>query len=253
MQIDLGDRIKGYENVFRQHLPNRMPVIIRLDGCHFSSYLKGVKKPFDDSVINAMNETCVYLAKNIPGTVLVYTQSDEISIVINNFKKLNSEPWFNNNIQKMASVSAGMTSAYFSNLSPSIFNGSLKFATFDSRVFVVPKEDVNNSILFRQQDSIRNSVQSLARSLASHKECNNKNITELKNLIIQKGGDWDKLETQFKRGRCIIKIKKSSQLVNKKTGELSTVERNEWIIDNQIPVFSDDTNYINQHFKDIEV
>ena len=36
MGDDLGDRMKGYENINRNHLIKRMPVIIRLDGKAFS-------------------------------------------------------------------------------------------------------------------------------------------------------------------------------------------------------------------------
>lgn len=35
---NLGDRMKSYENITRAYLPNRMPVIIRLDGCHFHTF-----------------------------------------------------------------------------------------------------------------------------------------------------------------------------------------------------------------------
>ena len=44
----LGDRMKGYENIFRNHLPRRSYVIIRIDGKAFHTFTKGLKKPFDE-------------------------------------------------------------------------------------------------------------------------------------------------------------------------------------------------------------
>jgi hypothetical protein len=37
------------------------------------------------------------------------------------------------------------------------------------------------------------------------------------------------------------------QGVNPKTGETFDAERSEWVVDNEIPVFSQDRNYIEQY------
>lgn len=51
----LGDRMKNnYENISRYYLPRRMPVIVRLDGCHFHTFTKGFKKPFDKILVKTM-------------------------------------------------------------------------------------------------------------------------------------------------------------------------------------------------------
>ena len=77
----LGDRMKGYyEEVTKTKLTRRMPVIIRLDGCHFHTFTRGMKKPFDAILIKTMQDTMKYLCENIQGCVLGYTQSDEISL-----------------------------------------------------------------------------------------------------------------------------------------------------------------------------
>ena len=45
---NLGDRMKGfYENRSKTYLCRRMPAIIRIDGCHFHSFTRGFKKPYD--------------------------------------------------------------------------------------------------------------------------------------------------------------------------------------------------------------
>ena len=48
----LGDRMKTYyEEVTKTKLTRRTPVIIRLDGCHFHTFTRGFRKPFDDDFV----------------------------------------------------------------------------------------------------------------------------------------------------------------------------------------------------------
>ncbi len=244
---NLGDRMKTFENAFRHPLPIRMPVMLRLDGKNFHSYTKNCKKPIDENLVHVMNETGKYLCANIQGAQIGYIQSDELSILINNYQEHDTQPVFKNSIQKMVSITAGMASAYFSMHSGLIFNGTPKLATFDSRAFILPKEEVNNCFLFRQQDATRNSIQMLARSMYSHKECNNKNQSQLQELIFQKGINWNDCPTWQKRGRCIIKKQVEGSTVNKKTNETVLFTRSEWMVDENIPIFSQDTNYIEQY------
>lgn len=231
----LGDRMKeNYESRYKVKLPTRMPVIIRLDGKAFHTLTKrlNLEKPFDDTFITCMDRTATELCKQIQGVQMAYVQSDEISLFLHNYKKLQTQPWFDNELQKMVSISAAFASVEFS------FQVNMRFpeypggGLFDSRVFVLPEAEVNNYFAWRQQDNTRNSVQMLARSLYSHKECNNKNNSQLQEMSFQKGQNWDKLETRYKRGRCIIKD-----------------ENGKWIVDNEIPIFTKDREYINKLLK----
>ena len=241
---DLGDRMKSfYEDAYRISLPMRMPVVIRVDGRSFHNYTKDCKRPFDDKLVNAMNVVAIELCKEIQGTQLAYVQSDEISVLVVNYSSLDSEAWFSNNLQKMVSVSAGIASSVMTEESIKIF-GKLKRAEFDSRAFVLPKEEVCNYFLFRQQDATRNSVQMLARSLYSHKQLDGKNNSDLHEMIYQKGHNWDDLPTAQKRGRCIVKQSLSKPAFNPKTGKQTSTVRNEWVVDDNTPVFSKDRMYI---------
>jgi tRNA(His) 5'-end guanylyltransferase len=241
MKDSLGNRIKEYENVFRIKLPEKSSIIMRLDGCHFHSYMKGCKKPIDENVIDCMNETAVYLCKNIQGTVFAYTQSDEINLLLDYNRDDKTQPWFDNNIQKMCSVASGMASAYFTLISNKIF-GKNKIATFDCRVFNIPEIEVQNVFIWRQRDKIRNSIQDLARSLYSHKECYGKNSEHLKELCAAKGIIWESCPNHWKYGTTIIKIKELKSFTSK-VGEV-VVQRTNWIVDNNIPVFSKNKDYI---------
>ena len=109
----LGDRMKKYEYITRTHLIPRMPVIIRLDGKAFHQFCNGLKRPFDDILIKTMQDTTKYLCENVQGCVLGYTQSDEITLVLVDYKTLDTTSWFDNNIQKIVSVSASMATMAF--------------------------------------------------------------------------------------------------------------------------------------------
>lgn len=231
----LGDRMKArYENASRHYLPGRMPVILRVDGKAFHSMTRHCTKPFDTVLMTAMDATAKALCEQIQGAQLAYVQSDEISILIHNYKRLTSDAWFDNNIQKMVSVGASIATAAF-NMYDADAGDSLngkrwdRPAMFDARVFVVPEAEVCNAFLWRQQDAERNSIQMLARSLYSHRECENKNCAQLQDMCHAKGHNWNDLPTRMRRGRCVVR-------------RLSG-----WEIDWEIPRFSQDRAYIERH------
>lgn len=268
-QDSLGDRMKSYEGCYRTHLPIRMPVILRIDGKAFHTYTKGCKRPVDQGLVDCMNDTAIELCKKVQGCQLAYVQSDEISLLVTNYQDVDTQSWFDNNLQKMVSISAATASVTFSLNSWKIFappgshelDSWMKPAYFDSRAFVMPKEDVNNYFLWRQQDATRNSVQMLARTLYSHKELNNKGNSELQNMCWAKGINWNDCPTPQKRGRCIVKkqIVKMACLrpYYDKTGKLvmpserayreANTVRTVWSVDNDIPVFSQDKSYVEKY------
>lgn len=265
---NLGDRMKTYENVTRTYLTRRTPVIIRIDGKAFHSFTRGFKKPFDSVLVEAMQQTMKYLCENIEGCVFGYTQSDEITLVLCDYKKLTSQAWFDNNIQKICSISASMATMifnrffdeitktyansvpyygtmypcdeqeriYIDNLKKSISKGAM----FDSRVFNIPKEEVNNCLLWRQQDATRNSIQAVAQANFPHKHLEGKNCNELQEMLWQeKGINWNDYPIHLKRGSCCVKSTYTLEIDGK------DVQRSEWVIDNEIPIFSQNTNYVN--------
>lgn len=240
----LGDRMKGYENAYRSYLPKRIPLILRLDGKSFSNYTRTCERPYDQKLVNALNSVAIALCKEIQGAKLAYLQSDEITILVYE-TDFESKPWFNNNINKMLSVSAAIASATMTVESENVF-GKIKPAYFDARIFPVPIDEVLNSITWRQQDATRNAISMQARAVASHKECNNKNSKQLQELMFQKAGiNFSKLPTEQKRGRCVLKKKETS--VVSVRGVETSVERFKWSVDNEIPIFHEDKTYIEKY------
>jgi len=197
----LGDRMKEfYENRTRTFLPRRTYTIIRIDGKAFHTYTRGLERPFDWKLVNDMDETAKYLCENIQGAKFAFVQSDEISILLTDFNELTTSAWFDGNVQKMASISASLATAKFNQLRPK------KLAMFDSRVFTIPTAvEVENYMIWRQQDTVRNSISSVAQSLYSHKELNGKNTNQMQEMCFQKGVNWNDFDPKLKRGRLIVK------------------------------------------------
>lgn len=265
---DLDIRMKQYEKVTDQKLISRMPVIIRirLDGRSFHSFTKGFKKPFDDILIDTMQQTALYLCKNVQNCVLAYTQSDEISLLLIDYKEFDTQPWFGNRVQKMCSIAASMVTMTFNNFFESnvakenrIFtdewldNGdfnpkykdkelnklwlthkraSEKGAMFDAKCFNLSKDEVTNYFYWRQQDCIRNSLQMVAQANFSQAELQSKNTAVIKEMLLEKHIDWENdFETHKQCGTCCVK---------NNSGDY-------WRIDNQIPVFRNEgRDYINK-------
>jgi len=240
-QDNLGDRMKEYERDYSFTISWGIPVLIRLDGRAFHTYTKGLSKPYDQEFINAMWETAKVLCDEIHGAQFAYHQSDEISILIHNYKKHVTQPWLGKRIQKMVSVAAGIASGVMTMESPKIF-GSAKRACFDARVWQLSEAEVANYFLWRQKDCQRNSVQMLAQSLFSHKQLHAKNVTELKGMCIEQGKNWEDLPTYLKRGACIVRREYSSSHPHAPT-------RSKWDVDKETPIFSEDRDYIESYLK----
>lgn len=266
----LGDRMKNnYENTSRYYLTRRMPVIVRLDGCHFHTFTKGFKKPFDEILVKTMQETMKYLCENIQGCVLGYTQSDEISLVLTDYAELTTDAWFGNNLQKICSVSASMATLAFnkaftrniSKQSKRLYTEYLeekdasyietleiamnKGAIFDSRVFTIPKEEVCNYMIWRQQDATRNSIQSVGQANFSQKELHCKSCSDIQDMLMtQKGINWNDYATTLRRGSCCIKIDDGITKYDEGGNISDYIQRSKWVIDDEIPIFTKTINYV---------
>lgn len=247
-----------YEVRTRTYLPRRTYTIIRIDGRSFKNYTKGLQRPFDLGLIEDMDNTAIYLCKNIQGAKLGFVQSDEITIVLTDFDSLNTDAWFDGEVQKMTSISASIATEKFNQLrlmrffSENNVNNKtkdevvsdidkFKRAQFDSRVFTIPsKDEVMNNILWRQQDTVRNSISSVAQSLYSHTELNCKNTNQMQEMCFQKGINWNDFDPKLKRGRLIIKETKEIEIpVSEYNKSQSICNRSKWI-SIAAPMFSAD-------------
>src|SRR5271167_4753095 len=119
----LGDRMKRYEEATKFTLPRRTYTLLRVDGRAFHTWTRGLDKPYDTAFIKCINVAAVRLCETIPGSQFAFVQSDEISVLAVDFLDINTEPWFDGNIQKWVSVSASTAAAAF-NEAVSAFNSA---------------------------------------------------------------------------------------------------------------------------------
>lgn len=239
----LSDRMKEYEDVSNIRLTRRTPVIARIDGKAFHTYTRGMEKPFDEILANTFQKVCISLVQQVQGCKLAYTQSDEISLLLTDWDKLTTDSFFDYRVQKMASVLASMTTMLFNkcvtdmvlnctNLDKdrlALWKKKMGNAMFDARVFNLPKEEVCNYFIWRQEDASRNSIQSLGRSKFSAKQMANKSNEEVQEMLFSEFGiNWNNIETRWKRGLCVERV----------SDGIGT--------DFEIPLFKQNRNYIDK-------
>ena len=246
---ELGIRMKEYyEERSRSYLARRTPVAIRIDGKAFHTFTKEFDKPFDRVLGDTMVKTMQYLCENIQECVLGYTQSDEITLILIDYKKLTSDAWFDYQVQKMCSVAASMATMVFNKYfgqeiikrfdKKQRYNKTFrayvssykKGAMFDARCFNIPKEEVCNLIYWRQLDATRNSIQMVAQSNFTHKELQGLSCNKLQDkLLTEKDINWNNYETRWKRGTACI----------------YDTENNQWKIDYEMPILKgEDRKYV---------
>lgn len=249
---DIAKRMKDYEKRNRYYLQRRMPVILRLDMRSGHTFTRGFQKPFDEVFMKSMQQTMKYLCENIQNAKLAYTQSDEITVVLVDYEKLDTEPFFEYRVDKLCSIAASMATMAFNKFFEKEVNfGSVccgeykveyaealrKGAMFDCRCCNLPKEEVTNNLYWRQLDASRNSIQMVGQANFSHKELQHKSCNDIQDMLMtQKGINWNDLPTYQKRGSCCIRNYMicepyGNRMFDKNAGD------NEWVIDKDIPIF----------------
>lgn len=242
MSDDIGDRMKDYESVTRIRLTRRTPALIRVDGKAFHTLTRWMNKPFDVNLQSCMQQAAIALCEKIQGAKIAYVQSDEISVLLTDYDQLDTQAWFNYQVQKMASVAASIATAWFNIKFHEFWDNITPEALFDGRVWSLPKEEVVNYFIWRQQDASRNSVQMVARAYFSHDECHNKNNAQLQDMLHSVGINWNNYPTVCKRGSCIIK---ENYWIDAVDG--TKVERSRWVVDREIPIFTQNREYIEKY------
>lgn len=129
------------------------------------------------------------------------------------------------------------------------YEQKLYTAIFDCRAFNIPKDDVCNNLIWRQQDATRNSIQQVGHAYFKHSEIDNLSCDEIQEKLFQeKNINWSKYPTHLKRGSCCVKrpVFISPEEIQKKNPKYNGegITREKWIIDKEIPIFTQDREYI---------
>ena len=179
MKDTFGDRMKRYEAVTDIKLTNLTPVIIRVDGKAFHTLTHRLDKPYDTAFADAMKSTMWHLVRTIQNCVFGYVTSDEISLLLIEPTEY-SDSYFDNRLNKLVSIAAAEASTFFRDVMSNTYNAKRdqKYAPlacraiFDARAFNIPKHEVVNYFIWRQQDCLRNAVAGAGQANFSQKELN---------------------------------------------------------------------------------
>ena len=238
--VSLGDRMKFYEKYTLGiiSVPASSPFIIRLDGNKFSTFTRGLKKPFDTFFTNVMIATLHdVMSKFNPSTG--YTHSDEITLVFPPCREFGQHP-FGGRKDKLISLVASYTSLKFNehiNQMVVAENYSDKMmdrirsntAIFDARMLVFPngmEHEIINHMIWRSKiDCYRNCVSTVARGFYSNRQLFKKTVKEMVKMM-KNDHNYDihtEIPNFWKYGTYVKKVMVPTQVINPITGELIDV------------------------------
>lgn len=197
----IGDRIKSnYEKRARHELTRRTPVIVRVDGRAFHTFTKGMDKPFDQRLIDAMVVGAIAVSEEMQGFKAAFVQSDEASFFMTDYDTLQTSGWFDYCKSKIESISASVMTAAFNRKI-----AMKRDAHFDARAFNVPREEVANYFLWRSLDWERNSVSMYCNAHFSQKQMHRKSKASQHEMLHSIGCNWaTDLTSQQRNGTWIF-------------------------------------------------
>ena len=199
----LTQKIKGLEKSYELKLAPSLPFLIRLDGCCFKAFTKGLQKPFDPRLTASLIKTTEYLVDRT-GARVGFCQSDEISLLV---KPTPPDPTlshtpsilYNGRVQKIASIIAGMATNKFNQTLKS-FDWSQDTADvqhkimhdgayFDCRVFSVPDDTVAMQVIYwrHHYDCRRNAINTIGFHHFPHRQMHGLSVAQvLEKLAIER-------------------------------------------------------------------
>lgn len=251
----LSTLMKNHEHKHRRTLPRGEYQLIRLDGRAFHTYTKGLDRPFDREFSEAMEETMLFLCNEIQGVRVGYVQSDEISLLITDWKTVepsDSNPdgvqqgqlWMGGIEAKIISLSAAMATAKFNEIrnrqkaGPNGKRIAKTLPIFDARVWTFEGTPEGESLVkryffWRRADAFKNAVTMAALAQFSHKELHKKHTDDKIEMLAGTKFDVEALESRFKFGLIASRESFDADVTytRRDTGEVKTtrVRRTRWI------------------------
>ncbi|KAI9011237.1 tRNAHis guanylyltransferase-domain-containing protein [Gaertneriomyces semiglobifer] len=249
---ELGKKLKVLEETLEVTLESEKPYIIRLDGVAFRTFTKGIVKPFDGRLTDALVETTRDLvAKFSP--IIGYAHSDEISLVFlgaeqlrdmadpaeppskkrKSDKPLHFEHIYGGRVQKLASVTASYAAARLNyHLSTYDFSDRKSevqermkshIAYFDSRLVPIPDMHTAMECIFWRSncEGFRNAISTIANVHFTSNQLHGKNLDRQLDLLAEAGiNPFESYDLRFLFGTWVKKEQYVLQDVkNPKTGE----------------------------------
>lgn len=222
----LGDYCKAMERVETDRkAPLGHPIYVRIDGARFSSFTRGMRRPYDERMSRAMVETTKAIMAAYHCEI-GYTQSDEISLVLFNPEH---ETHHGGKFQKLVSRLASKATAMFT--IAALAQGLDEFVRrqppeFDARAHAVPDLAAAAKVLWwREIDATKNAVSMAASTVCSHRELQGKSQTERLEMAAARGIDFDAYPAFFRRGTFVRRVLEMRELSPDELGRIPSAHR----------------------------
>lgn len=244
----LDEKMRIFETASDQCVLPDIYMVARIDGRSFTRLTKKIcqfETPYDVRFRDLMVDTATFLMQRGFDVVYAYTQSDEISLLLNQ-----TESHFGRKLRKMNSVLAAEASA---NLSANLRVP----AAFDCRISQLPNsERVCDYFRWRSADALRNALSShcywaLRKSGSNAKQATRvlvgMSVAEKNDLLFERfGKNFNEIPAWQKRGVGLYWKRVEKECVDQKSGHKKTVSRRQIDIDFELPVKDDYSDWVNQ-------
>jgi len=221
---EFDSRMRAFEKSNDELLRPEIYVVCRIDGRNFSTLTRKTLKlkPYHLGFAKEMRKTVRHLMDCGFPTAFAYTQSDEISILMDRNKK----PSFAGKLRKYNSLLAAEASAMMSISLGQIANQTI---TFDCRTIQLPtKESVFDYFAWRRADSERNClnmwthhvlVQDGLTTTQAQSKMDQKSTQWKQEVLFQHGMNFNNIEEWQKRGIGIFWEQYEKEGFNPKTNQ----------------------------------
>jgi len=250
----LKNRILNYENAANFKLLSRVPLVITINGRSFSKTTSLLEKPFCHEFIHCMSSCLLKLAQEIDGCLFGYSFNDELVLVARNDQTNDTVPWFDNDVQKIASAVSSIATLQFHQFSKSAELNLLGDAVFTANVFAVPNiMEAINVLVAKQQQAFQSAVQfsCLYELLKKYNKNDIKDMLsgtsydEKIDLLMQEcdvdfNNDYP---LPFRRGVACYR----APTVVEYEGEKGM--KNKWKLDAELPIFTKEHQFLGQIMK----
>jgi tRNA(His) 5'-end guanylyltransferase len=245
----LKDRIERYQSVTDQRLLDRVPIIICVNGRGFSKVTQLLDKPYCPKFAECILSTTLRLCNDVEGALFAYQFNDEIVVVTRNDQNIDTNPWYDNKLQKICSVTSAIATMHFNDCATTVDLNMTGDPIFTSQVFTAPNiGEAINTIIYKQQQNFHTSIQSACLYELIRKYDKNTikemmaglSIDEKVDLLAQEADiNFNDYPTSFRRGVAAYRVPIVS-------GESM---RNKWYLNTEPPIFTKDQSFLTNIFK----
>ncbi len=246
----LKDRVSLYEDIVDYKFLPKIPLIICLNGRSFSKITSLLDKPYCDKFAECMYATALRLSMEIDGAIFTYSFNDEIIVVIRNDQSLETEPWCDNKIQKITSITSSLATLHLNRCIESLNLNLTNDAIFTSKAFTVPNiTEAINVIISKQQLCSYKSINFSCLYEFLNKDHDKNNIKEMIqgtsldekiNLLHQECDiNFNDYPTAFRRGVACYRQPKA----------INGVLKYKWAINYEVPIFTSEQSFLSNIFK----